>query len=654
LTCFHLAVTAQQDYDHRNLRDLLSQEVLIMADTRTLALLIGASQFPNSPNLGNGDAFENSAQDFRQYLHDPNGLNLPAADVLNLFDDDRPAGTLLDLIIEFLNRRQSKKTSTNVERLLVYYVGHGGFTPVGQEYFLAVRSTRERNEGPSSIRISDLGHIIRDNARFLCQYLILDCCFSAQAYSAFQSGPGDAAVARTLDSVPRKGTALLCSSGPKEVSLAPEGCDHTMFSEALLKSLKTGDCNLREFLSLTDIGSLIERNLRDVYENERVRPQVQCPNQPEGDLSDLPIFPNPAFKSRSTEWRRIIPVDSVTARLPDDVVAATNNALPSIRQTALKELVDLFKSTSSPQLAELARMEISKLSEQDDSSKVRMSAAAALLECALVVRSERQEETNNTIADGMTPTLDDVPQPLSEQETFFRAQLAIAGSIQKSLMRVDLPDLTYAKVKAASHASFEIGGDFFDTVRTDSSLSLIVTDVSGKGISAALVSSLLQGIFYSQLSGGASLPMIMAAANRFLLERVGGGKYATGTIVRIQPDGALELVNYGGVRPLLISGTSVKVIEEGSLPIGLIANAEFETYHLQLKPGDRLLLTTDGVSETEDSDGEFMGDEQVKSSIVHGFAALEDAIAAFRGTAPLMDDYTLAELIYTGELSRTV
>jgi len=624
-----------------------------MPDTRTLAVVIGASDFPYSPNLGNGTALENSAEDFRQYLHDSKGLSLPPADVLDLFNDARPAGTLLDEIIDFLNRRQSKKTSTNVERLLVYYVGHGGFTPVGQEYFLAVRSTRERNEGPSSIRISDLGHIIRDNARFLCQYLILDCCFSATAYSAFlSSGPGDAAIAKTLDSVPRRGTALLCSSGPSEVSLAPAGCDHTMFSEALLKVLKTGNSNLPQFLSLADVGTLIERDLREIYEDERVRPQVQCPNQPEGDLSVLPIFPNPAFKSRAIEWRRTVIADPLPMGLPDEIVAATASALPRVRLAALRELVDLFRSTYSPGTADLARAEILKLSEEDDSNQVRSSARDALSEIALLPRPEAQRVTTDTGPGCLAEESGKAPSSSSESEAGISAietELAIAASIQQNIMPAVLPEVPYAKVKGTSRACGEVGGDFFDAICTVEGLSLVVVDVSGKGIAAALVAALLQGILYSQLSGDVALPQVAATANRFLFERVGGQRYATATIARLRPSGALELINCGGVSPILVSGTSVRRIEEGAMPIGLIPNVEFESSCFQLLPGDRLLLTTDGVSETADSEGEFMGDERVLSSITRGFAELEESIAAFRGETPLIDDYTMAQITYQGD-----
>ena len=619
-----------------------------MSETRTLAILLGASEFPYSAGLGGGEAFENSAQDFRQYLHDPKGLDLPLADVLNLFDDKRPAGTLLELIIEFLDQRQSRKTSTNVERLLVYYVGHGGFTPVGQEYFLAVHSTRERNEGPSSIRISDLGHIIRDNARVLCQYLILDCCFSAQAYSAFQSGPGDAAITKTLDSVPKRGTALLCSSGPKDVSLAPVGCKHTMFSEALLNVLEKGDPSLHEYLSLSDVGMLIEKDLRDEYQDGRVRPQVHCPNQPEGDLSLIPIFPNSALKSRSSERTRVALEILDTTELPRDFAAATQSSLRNVRLGAVQDLVELVRSTSSLELANLAHHEIVRISEEDDSNLVRMTAKDALLDCVLPPPPEllksRPPNTQNLVA----TTAADSPPP-SLREATIDAELAMAASIQESLLRISPPDVPYATVKGTGRACREVGGDFLDAISTKEGLYLVVGDVSGKGIAAALLSSLLQGILYSELSNNVFLSQAAATANRYLIEKVGGQRYATVTIARLQADGTLDLLNCGGVFPVLISGQTVKSIHEAAcLPIGLLESVRFDSIQLHLQSGDRVLMMTDGITEAENSREELFGEERISQSIVLGFDALENALLEFREGTPQFDDYAMAEITYRG------
>jgi sigma-B regulation protein RsbU (phosphoserine phosphatase) len=235
-----------------------------------------------------------------------------------------------------------------------------------------------------------------------------------------------------------------------------------------------------------------------------------------------------------------------------------------------------------------------------------------------------------------------------------RQELAIAAEIQQRLMTVTVPDVPYAKVNAVSYACKDIGGDFFDLVYTGKGLSLIVADVSGKGVSAAVVASILQGMLYSQLARDSSLPEMIAAVNRFLCEKVGGQKYATLVVARLLENGEMELINCGHVPPMLISGSSVTRLEEGNLPVGLVPNVEFQATRLQLKPGERLLLVTDGVTEAEDADGEFFGTERLEACCLNGFAAIEEAVTAFRGNTPLTDDCTITEIAYRGAQESSV
>ncbi len=230
----------------------------------------------------------------------------------------------------------------------------------------------------------------------------------------------------------------------------------------------------------------------------------------------------------------------------------------------------------------------------------------------------------------------------------YRQELAIAAEIQQGLMKVTVPDVPFAKVNAVSYACKDIGGDFFDLVYTAGGLSLIVADVSGKGVSAAVVASILQGMLYSQLARDSALPDMIAAVNRFLCEKVGGQKYATLVVARLLESGELELINCGHVPPLLVSGDAITKLEEGNLPVGLVPGVEFHAARLQLKPGDRLLLVTDGVTEAEDAEGEFFGTERLEECCRDGFAAIEKAVTRFRGETPLTDDCTITEMVYNG------
>jgi len=257
-----------------------------------------------------------------------------------------------------------------------------------------------------------------------------------------------------------------------------------------------------------------------------------------------------------------------------------------------------------------------------------------------------------TIANGAATLVENAALVQAEDAAKrYRQELAIAAEIQQRLMTVTVPEVPFAKVNAVSYACKDIGGDFFDLVYTDKGLSLIVADVSGKGVSAAVVASILQGMLYSQLARDSPLPEMISAVNRFLCEKVGGQKYATLVVARLLGTGELELINCGHVPPLLVSGDTVTKLEEGNLPVGLVPMAEFQVTRHQLKPGERLLLVTDGVTEAEDAEGEFFGNERLESCCQEGLAAIELAVTAFRGGTPLTDDFTITEMIFRGEPS---
>ena len=239
---------------------------------RSLLVILGASSFVNAPGLAAGAAFFNSMSRVRNYLNSANGLGIDRANILELFDDDRPAGSQLDDIIGFLStRQQSGQALEPAENLFVYYVGHGLFTR-DRKYCLAVRRTNEGNVGFSAIRGSDLADVIRVNAIHLRRFLILDCCFAASMSREFLSASGEAATTQLLEELPERGTSLLCASSSQDVALAPRDLECTMFSDALLKALERGSPALGPRMSLADLGALVRNILRSDYPSSWVRP----------------------------------------------------------------------------------------------------------------------------------------------------------------------------------------------------------------------------------------------------------------------------------------------------------------------------------------------------------------------------------------------
>ena len=229
----------------------------------------------------------------------------------------------------------------------------------------------------------------------------------------------------------------------------------------------------------------------------------------------------------------------------------------------------------------------------------------------------------------------------------YQQELSIAALIQQRLMSVNIPDVPFAEVRGRNVPCHEVGGDFFDVVRTADSVAVVLTDVSGKGVSAALLGSVIQGMIHSQLSHGIALEAAVEAAHNFLCEKDVGEKYATLVIARLWANGDLELLNCGHVPPRLVSGG--KVIEPDNInpAIGLWPEVSFKSLRLKLQPGDRLVLTTDGVVEAENGKGDFFGYERLDAVAPAGFEGVFRAVQEFCASCPLQDDCTVVELVYS-------
>ncbi len=232
----------------------------------------------------------------------------------------------------------------------------------------------------------------------------------------------------------------------------------------------------------------------------------------------------------------------------------------------------------------------------------------------------------------------------------YQQELSIAAGIQQRLMAVTIPEVPFARLAGRNLSCKEIGGDFFDAVNTEDGLAIVLADVSGKGVSAALLASTLQGMIYSQLTARMPLVEIVTAVNRFFTHKHIGEKYATVIVARIHPDGELEYVNCGHVPPLLVSNSTVNRPTHGNLPVGLLKDATYESDRCRMKPGDRLVLVTDGVTEAENARGDFFEDSRLEivAAKSHNLEDIFTAVADFCSGTPLSDDCTVVDLLYTG------
>jgi sigma-B regulation protein RsbU (phosphoserine phosphatase) len=236
-----------------------------------------------------------------------------------------------------------------------------------------------------------------------------------------------------------------------------------------------------------------------------------------------------------------------------------------------------------------------------------------------------------------------------EESRRYQQELTIAASIQQRLMQVKIPEVPFAKLRGKNLSCKEIGGDFFDAVNTKEGLAVVLADVSGKGVSAALLASTLQGMIYSHLSSGMPLLEVVAAVNNFFTAKLVGEKYATVLLARLRRDGDLEYVNCGHVQPLLICGGEVMRPPHGNVPVGLLADATFESARCQLNSGDRFILVTDGVTEAENSMGDFFEDSRLEAAAAKTptLEGIFTAVSEFCAGNPLNDDCTVVEIIYS-------
>ena len=230
-----------------------------------------------------------------------------------------------------------------------------------------------------------------------------------------------------------------------------------------------------------------------------------------------------------------------------------------------------------------------------------------------------------------------------------REELAIAARIHSSLMTMALPILPYAEIHARSIPCLAIGGDFYDAVVLDDCVCVTVADVSGKGVSAAIVAATLQGIIHSQFLAGRSLPEIAAVVNQFLCTR-DVGKYATMILLKLFPDGRVEHLNCGHLRPLVVGRAPIRHLEEANLVVGLLRGVVYVSAHCNLQPGEKILIATDGITEAEDPAGNQFGDTGL-NAIAHykSVDAILDHVAGFHAPELAQDDCTLLEIRYTAE-----
>lgn len=237
-------------------------------------------------------------------------------------------------------------------------------------------------------------------------------------------------------------------------------------------------------------------------------------------------------------------------------------------------------------------------------------------------------------------------------------QMRIGAEIQQALF----PEPVYRgdgfEVACASSPCLTIGGDFFDYLTLPGGqFGFVVGDVSGKGLPAALLTALLQGIFATEGALGHSPAEAMERANDTLMRKALQNRFATVFYAALDTGGHLAYTNAGHNAPFHISGTTVSRLKTGGTIVGAFPATTFEQAVVVLSPGDLVVVFSDGVTEafTGDWEEEFGEDRLLACIRANESLSPQDmltrvmaAVRAFAGESPQSDDQTVLVLRYIG------
>lgn len=212
-------------------------------------------------------------------------------------------------------------------------------------------------------------------------------------------------------------------------------------------------------------------------------------------------------------------------------------------------------------------------------------------------------------------------------------ELSIARDMQQALLPKGLRALPHFQATGVNQSCLAVGGDYFDLMELSRDRgAFVIADVSGKGLGAALVISMLQGTF-SAMTMGQEPSSVFAHVNRFICAHSQVERFATMFFGILDVAGNLEYVNAGHLPPLLIrDGRAEFSFPSECFPVGLFPQAEFSTSAATLQPGDMLVLYTDGITEAQNPRDEMFGIERLQEVVAqHTSASVEELQAVILG-----------------------
>ena len=237
----------------------------------------------------------------------------------------------------------------------------------------------------------------------------------------------------------------------------------------------------------------------------------------------------------------------------------------------------------------------------------------------------------------------------------FLRELAIGRKMQLSLLPQRVPQLPGWQFATHYESAWQVGGDFYDFIRLaddPQKLALVIADVTGKGVPAALMMAVARTLIRAETGRGHSAASVLQRVNELIISDNRSPLFLSALYAILDVEtGVLRYASGGHNLPLCLRSGSGEVAElpaHGYL-LGAFGGVSFSEEETTLAAGDALLLYTDGISEARDADGRFFGEERLKTAVAAAgdcsaeeiVQALVTAVNSFTGPVEQTDDQTL-------------
>ncbi|MBU2506716.1 MAG: PP2C family protein-serine/threonine phosphatase [Bacteroidetes bacterium] len=245
-----------------------------------------------------------------------------------------------------------------------------------------------------------------------------------------------------------------------------------------------------------------------------------------------------------------------------------------------------------------------------------------------------------------------------KDKLFARGELEEGRKVQLSLLPEEIPKVEGWSIWLYSQPAKEVGGDLIDFLQiSEKSFGVVLGDVSGKGLGAALLMAKLQATIRALAPEFNSLSTLGSKVNSIFYRDISANSFASLIYAAIESkSGKLKLFNAGHLPPIIKRGKSIEELSKGSLALGLADKSHYEEKEIELSSGDYLIFYSDGITESQNAFAEFYGKERL-IKLIEKSEPLEpeilgnkilNSVSLFRNDDPRQDDLSIAILKYNG------